>query len=134
HRVLHYMSMNRPDRTIALHDRAADNLRYIRETMERAAAFTAVSGWGGVGMGVTAVGAAALAAAQESSVRWLLVWLAEGAVGFGIALGAMIWRARRARVSLVSGAGRRFAFAFLPPVVAGAALTAALARAGLYDL
>jgi hypothetical protein len=126
--------MSQPDRTIALHDRAADNLRYIRETMERAAAFTAVSGWGGVGMGATAVGAAVLAGAQESAVRWLGVWLAEGVVGFGIALGAMIWKARRARVSLVSGAGRRFAFAFLPPVVAGAALTAALAAAGMHAL
>ena len=125
---------DRANQTTALHDRAIDNLRYIRETMERAAAFTAVPGWGGVAMGVTAFGAAALANAQPDGGRWLAVWLAEGVIGFALALGAMVWKARRAGVSLVSGAGRRFALGFLPPLVAGAALTVALATAGLQQL
>jgi hypothetical protein len=58
----------------ALHDRAADNIRYIRTTMEQAASFTAVPGWGVVAMGVTAIGAASDAAGVESRDAWLLVW------------------------------------------------------------
>src|SRR5690606_12456885 len=53
----------RPEPT-ALHDRAMEDLRYIRATMERAGAFTAVPGWGGVAMGVVALMATAVAAAQ----------------------------------------------------------------------
>ena len=56
-----------------------DNLAFIRETMEQAAAFTAVSGAGMVGSGVIAVVAAWLAGGQEDSRRWLTTWLAAAA-------------------------------------------------------
>ncbi|HET9982871.1 MAG TPA: hypothetical protein VFQ38_04775 [Longimicrobiales bacterium] len=115
---------------LALHDRAIDNLRFIRETMERAGSFTAVPGWGGVGMGATAIGAAALASRQPTPERWLGVWLAEAALATAIAAGAMALKARRAGVPLLSGPGRKFALGLLPPVVAGAVLTGALVRAG----
>lgn len=118
------------DAPLALHDRALDNLRYIRETMERAGSFTAVPGWGGVAMGATAIAAAALAARQPTVGRWLGVWLAEAALAVAIAAGAMALKARRAGVPLLSGPGRKFALGLLPPVVAGAVLTGALGRAG----
>ena len=58
-----------PDRDpVSLGGRAADHLRYIRETMESAATFTAVPGWGMVGMGVTALAASVLAARAASPV------------------------------------------------------------------
>src|SRR6266446_1385863 len=58
---------------VPIQDRAADNLRFIRETMERAGSFTALPGWGGVWMGVTALAAAGFASHASSSVVWLSV-------------------------------------------------------------
>ena len=74
----------RPSEPIALGDRAMEDLRFIRQTMERGAAFTAVPGWGGVGMGATALVAAAFAAAQPTAERWLLVWTLEAVLAVAI--------------------------------------------------
>jgi hypothetical protein len=115
----------------ALHDAAADNLRYIRDTMERASAFTGVPGWGGVAMGMTALGAAFLASRQATPDRWLLVWLGEAGVAALLGAAAMLWKSTTAGVPLGSGPGRRFALSFAPPILLGAGLTAALFRADL---
>jgi len=115
---------------IALGDRALDDLRFIRLTMERGPAFTAVPGWGGVGMGVSALMAAALAAGRPTPEGWLLVWIAEAALAMGIGGWAMSRKARRAGLPLLSGAGRKFFLSFLPPALAGAGLTGALIRSG----
>jgi hypothetical protein len=119
---------------VALHDRAFENLRFIRDAMERASAFTAVPGLGGVGMGVTALVAAFVAAGQATRGGWVLVWLGEAVLSLSIGIVAMSWKARRAGVSLLRGAGRRFALSFAPPLLVGALLTAGLIRAGAYEL
>lgn len=115
---------------VAIDDRARDNLRFIRETMERAGSFTAVPGWGGVAMGVTALGAAAIASRQTQPGAWLLIWLAEALIAVGIALWSTISKARRSGLSLFASPARRFAYSFAPPVFAGALLTLLLARIG----
>ncbi|MFL5574885.1 MAG: hypothetical protein ACJ79S_02805 [Gemmatimonadaceae bacterium] len=114
----------------ALHSRAMDNLRFIRETMEQAGAFTAVSGWGMVGAGGVALLAAAVAEAQPTTVRWLLAWLLAAAVALFVSGWAMVRKAARAGMPLLSGPGRKFLLSFSPPMAVGALLTLVLFRAG----
>jgi hypothetical protein len=117
----------------ALHARAMDNLRFIRETMEQAAAFTAVSGWGMVGTGVVAVAAAVAAARQPTSQRWLATWVAAGLIAMCVSVWATARKAARARVPMLSGSGRKLLLAFSPPMLVGTLLTFVLYRAGLLD-
>lgn len=114
----------------ALHARAMDNLRFIRETMERSSSFTAVPGWGGVVMGVSALCAAYLAAQQPSVRAWLLTWVVEALLAFMIGGWAMDRKARAAELPLLSGPGRKFALGLAPPMFVGAILTIVLYRAG----
>jgi hypothetical protein len=108
---------------VAIDDHARDNLRFIRETMERAGSFTAVPGLGGVAMGITALGAAAIASLQVSSLSWLLTWVAEAFVAIGIASWTTYSKARQSGMALFSGPGRRFVYSFAPPLFVGALLT-----------
>ena len=110
------------------------DLRFIRQTMERDHAFTAVPGWGGIAMGVSALLAAVLAARQTEPEGWLLVWLVEAAVAAGIGGIAIHRKARRAGLPVLSGSGRKFLLSFLPPAVVGAVFTFALFRNGSISL
>src|SRR5262245_5252396 len=120
------MGLVRPIRSVqeeppALHTRAMDNLRYIRETMEGASAFTGVPGWGGVAMGITALGTAFAASRQPTRSLWLETWIGEAILSLVIAAWAVVRKARRAGIPLLSQPGRKFALSFSPPMVAGLA-------------
>ncbi|HEX4574879.1 MAG TPA: hypothetical protein VH158_07095 [Gemmatimonadales bacterium] len=116
-----------------LRDRALDNLRFIRQTMERAGAFTAVPGWGLVAVGGTALVAAWFAARQATPELWLLTWLGEALVALTIGGSAMVRKAFAVNDPILSGPGRRFGLSFLPPMLVGGLLTVALYRAGLWQ-
>src|SRR5260370_11332432 len=99
-----------------LHAGALDILRYIRQTMERAASFTAVPGWGLAVVGATALGAALLAARQPTPELWLAIWLGEAVVALAIGGAALVRKAFAVHDPLLSGPGRRVGLSFPPPM------------------
>jgi hypothetical protein len=122
-----------PPEPTPLHSRALDHLRFIRETMERATAFTAISGWGLVAVGLTALVAARLAYSRPRPL-WVAIWLGEGVIAFLIAGAATVRKARLSKAPVFSMPGKRFALSFAPPMLVGGLLTVALCRHGAYSL
>jgi multisubunit Na+/H+ antiporter MnhC subunit len=115
-----------------IHAHAIDNIRFIRDAMARASAFTAVPGWGGVAMGATAIATAFISGPPRDSLRWLLIWLADAALAVAIALTTMTIKARRIGTPLSSTApAHRFALTFAPPLVAAMVLTPVFVSLGL---
>ena len=115
-----------------MHAHAMENIRFIRDAMARASQFTAVPGWGGVLMGVSACVAAALSGPPDDSMRWVTIWFADAALAVAIALVAMTIKARRSGTPLSSAApAYRFALGYVPPLVAGMVLTPVFVMMGL---
>jgi hypothetical protein len=118
----------------ALHARAMADLRFIRETMESAAAFSAFSGWGLILIGGVATACGLVAARQPTRLGWLTAWVA--AAGISALIGALSTarKTRSAQEPLIPGPARKFALSLAPAVVSGALLTVALERAEGFDL
>ncbi len=114
-----------------IHEHAIENLRFIRETMERSGSFTAVPGWGGVAMGITAVATAVLAERATTPRTWLATW--AGAAALAVAIGLWtIWRKiHAARLPILGGPAQKFAVSLAPPILAGGVLTIVLFQEGL---
>lgn len=103
---------------------AEENLRFIRHTMERSARFTAVSGWGGVGMGLVGIVAWLVSAGEViGSPTWILTWLSAAAVAAPIGAVAMWRKSAQTGVALSGASARKFALCFLPVVLAGVVVT-----------
>ncbi|HEU4747742.1 MAG TPA: hypothetical protein VFS56_04515 [Gemmatimonadaceae bacterium] len=115
----------------ALHARAMDNLAFIRDTMEAAGSFTAVSGWGMVAVGIIASAAGVLAAVQPTPIEALYIWIAAAVFAPIVSIWAMVRKATNANVPILSGPGRKFLLSFSPPLVVGALLTFVLYQAGM---
>lgn len=124
----------KPSEPPAIHARAMDNLSFIRKTMEAAGTFTAVSGWGQVVIGVTAVLAAVIAAQFQGTTEWVLVWAAEAFLALLISVWFMYNKARKASIPLLSGSVQKLLFSFSPVFVVGLVITAALIRLSMFSL
>jgi hypothetical protein len=124
---------NETNEPVNIGDRALDNLRFIRETMERSTHFTAVPGYGGIFMGLTAIAASVIAFNQTSIRAWLSVWLTEAVLGFAIGIFAMWQKSKIAKLPLTSAPARKFANGFLPPLICAVALTVGLWRFGYFE-
>ncbi len=116
------------DELPSLSGRAIDNLQFIRETMERSTHFTAVPGYGGIFMGLTAIVAAFIANSQPLDKDWLTVWVAEAVLAFAIGLFSMWQKSKIAKLLLTSAPAKKFAMSFLPPLICGIIITFGLWR------
>jgi len=119
------------DRLPTLQGHAIDNLQFIRDAMTRAGRFTAIPGWGGVAMGISAIGTAAAASRTDSPWHWTLWWLGDAVVASVIAMVSMARKARRLQLSLLAAPAKRFALAYIPPLLAGAVITVVFIENGL---
>jgi len=120
---------------LPMREHALDNIRFIRDAMERAGSFTSIRGRGGVGVGVTAI-VTTIVAQQflgRSLRMWLATWLTEAVVAAVIGFGTMALKARRSEAAFMSGAAKRFFISYFAPLVAGAVVTLALVRAEAYS-
>ena len=124
--ILHAMTRVlplRPPEPPEMQARAMDNLKFIRDTMAAAATFTAVSGWGTMLIGVTALVATFIAALTSSTTRWVFIWMCEAVLSVGISVYTMTLKARANGLPLWSEPARKIVFSFAPPLAVGALLT-----------
>ena len=119
---------------VSINERAFENLRFIRETMERAGSFTAVPGWGGILMGVSALLTALISSRLPSKDLWVASWLGEAVLALAIGGWAMAQKARAVQSTLLDGPGRKFALGLCPAMIAGVVLTLVLYRNALFGL
>lgn len=123
-----------PETPVFLQDRAIENLQFIRQTMERATAYTGISGRGLVLVGCSALISAWAAQQQLEAAHWIFVWLAEAAVSVIIAAGMMARKSKRLQIPMWSETARRFLLSFTPPMLAGGLLTSVIYQQGLSHL
>src|ERR1700746_1890018 len=119
---------------VSINERAIENLRYIRETMERAGSFTAVPGWGGILMGISALLMAVISGRLPSTRLWVASWLGEAVLALAIGGWAMSQKAKAVHSTLFGGPGRKFALSLCPAMIAGGILTLVLYQNSLFAL
>lgn len=102
--------------------------------MERAAAFTAVPGWGVVAVGMVGVAATLAAFRAVSTDAWLGTWIVAALLAGTTGVWTMVRKSRALGTSLTSAPGRRFVSALLPPMLAGGLITVVVHNAGNHSM
>jgi hypothetical protein len=110
----------------SLHEKAEDNLRFIRASMQGASEFTGVSGKGFGIAGSSALVAAWIAEQQATDTRWSLGWMIELLFAGSASLILTAHKANQQGSSLWSTNGKKLLFAFMPTMSVGAVLTLSL--------
>ena len=113
---------------------AENQIKYIREVMERATTFTAVPGRGMVVMGLVAVLAAWVGSMDYSPRSWIIPWMVAVIVAPSIGFGALIMKARNTGESFKSGVGGKFLISFLPSLLVGFFISVGLWHVGQVSL
>ena len=121
-------------KVVSINQRAIEDIKYIRRTMERAGSFTAVPGWGGILIGVSALLTALISSRLPSKDLWFASWLGEALLAVGIGGWAMAQKAKAAQSTLLYGPGRKFALNLCPAMIAGAIITLVLYQYGLFGI
>jgi hypothetical protein len=121
-------------KVVSINEKAVENIRYIRETIERAGSFTAVPGWGGILIGGSALLTAFVSSQLSSRPVWVVTWLGEAMLAFTIGAWTMFQKAKAAKAPLLYGPGRKFALSLCPAMIAGAVFTVVLYANGLFYL
>lgn len=109
---------------------AEGNLRYIRDAMERASSFTAVSGLGLVVIGLIGVAAWWASDPWFGSARWTETWVGAAVLAILVGSASIVVKAKLTAASLHTAPARKFALNLAPPMLVGMLLTAAMYRAG----
>jgi len=122
----------KPAKVVSINERALENLKYIRETMERAGSFTAVPGWGGILIGGSAVMTALVSSRLPTTRQWFFSWILEAGLAIAIGAWALVQKAKAVDSPLLYGPGRKFALSLCPGMIAGAVLTLALYQQHLF--
>ena len=105
---------------------AAENLRYIRDTIDAAHTFTTIPGRGCIAMGAAGLIAGALELAPGLADQWLPIWLTAAVVSCAMALWFMERKAREQGLSLKRAVATKFFLTLTPAFAAAGILTAAL--------
>ena len=112
---------------------ASEALRFIRDTMEQAGAFTAISGRGLMLIGATALVASWIASHLTLNL-WLTLWFGEVVLAGLIAAFTIYRKALATGTPLFSGPARKVAMGLLPAMASGAVLTGVFYRVGRPEL